>query len=253
MKMFNPLDLSDRKILVTGASSGIGRATAIYLSRLGAKIVLNGRDVERLQQTERSLQGNGHMVVPFDLETKSGLTPLFDEATHDGERLNGLVHCAGIPFVVPLSVLTTKQLEKVMSVNFYPFVELIRQYAKTKYSERGCIVGISSTTSICPSFAEIGYGASKAALNYAVTSTAIGLAEKGIRINGVISGLIRTELLSKIAQETESVDCYIDEHNKKYLLGVGKPDDVAGPVAFLMSEMSRHITGRMIYVDGGLF
>lgn len=248
---FNPIDFSKRKILVTGASSGIGQATAIYLSKLGARLVLNGRNEERLKSTRLQLTGDRHQIAIADLVIEEDLSSLFEKSTEDGVKLNGLVHCAGIPFVMPLQSLTKKRLSEVMENNFFSFIELVRQYTKKKYSSGGSIVCISSILSVQPRAYETGYIASKAAMNAAVGSLAFELAKKGIRINGVIAGNILTEMTKKTLQEYDN-----EEHLKniidKSLLGLGEPDDIASVCAFLLSDMSRFITGRNIYADGGL-
>ena len=194
MDKFNPLDLSNRRVLVTGASSGIGRATAIYLSKLGAKIVATARNEDRLNETISQLEGEGHVVIPFDLSQGNNIEELFKSIIESGEKLNGLVNCAGIPYVMPLNVLTKNHLEDVMNVNFFPFVEMARLYSKKKYSEGGSIVTISSILVDHPRANETGYIVSKGAMNAAVGGLACDLAKKSIRVNGVICGNVMTEI-----------------------------------------------------------
>lgn len=248
---FNPLDFAGRKILVTGASSGIGRATAIYLSKLGAQIILSGRNEERLNETMLQLTGGNHQILSVDLSKEEELSPFFDQMVQDGIKLNGMVHCAGIPYVMPLQSLSKKRLSDVMETNFFPFIELVRQYVKKKYSSGGSIVCISSILSVQPRAYETGYIASKAAMNAAVTSLAFELAKKEIRINGILAGNIMTEMVQETLKE------YANEENfnnfiEQSLLGLGKPDDIASVCAFLLSDMARFITGRNMYADGGL-
>lgn len=248
---FNPLDLRERKILVTGASSGIGRASAVYLSKLGARIVVSGRNIERLDDTIKMLEGEGHLSVPCDLAAEEDLSEMFRLATPDGTKLSGLVHCAGVPWVMPLRVLSRKQITSVMENNFYPFIELTRQYSKSKYSDGGSIVALSSILAVSPRGGETGYIASKAAMDAAVQSLAFELAPKKIRINGIYCGNIMTEMTRRTLDAFEN-----QEHFQKVvdqsLLGLGQPEDIASVVAFLISDMSRFITGRMIYADGGV-
>jgi NAD(P)-dependent dehydrogenase (short-subunit alcohol dehydrogenase family) len=247
---FCPLDLSHKKILITGASSGIGRATSIYLSKLGAKLVLNGRNEERLKSTAMQLFGKDHQIVIEDLAQQEDLSEFFEKITNDGVKLNGLIHCAGIPFIMPLQSLTRNQLRKVMENNYYPFIELVRQYSKKKYSCGGSIVCISSILSVQPRPYETGYIASKAAVNASISSIAIELAKKGIRINGILAGNIMTEMVRKTEEQYGSDD--LQQNIKQALLGFGEPDDIAGVCAFLVSDISKYITGRNIYADGGL-
>lgn len=246
---FNPLDLSNRKILVTGASSGIGRATAIYLSKLGARLVITGRNQQRLNDTMQQLSGSGHLQIIADLSELEDMCSIFDQATKDGVKLNGLVHCAGIANVVPLNGLTRMKMYEEMNINYFTFIELVRQYVKRKYSDAGSIVGISSIAADRAEQCQTNYAASKAAMDIAVQSLSIELAKKGIRINTVLPGVILTEMVER----AEDVGIDLNEINKVQLLGMGGADDVAGACAFLISDMSRLITGRRLFVDGGRF
>jgi NAD(P)-dependent dehydrogenase (short-subunit alcohol dehydrogenase family) len=248
--LFNPLDFEGRKILVTGASSGIGRATAIYLSRLGAQIILSGRNEERLNESMLRLWGGNHQILPIDLSKEEELGTFFDQMVQDGIKLNGMVHCAGIPYVMPLQSLSKKRLSDVMETNFFPFIELVRQYAKKKYSSGGSIVCISSILSVQPRAYETGYIASKAAINATVTSLAFELAKKGIRINGILAGNIMTEMVQETLRDYDNEE-HLNNVIEKSLLGLGKPEDIASVCAFLLSDMAKFITGRNIYADGG--
>jgi NAD(P)-dependent dehydrogenase (short-subunit alcohol dehydrogenase family) len=246
---FNPLDLTNRKILVTGASSGIGRATAIYLSKLGAKLVITGRNEQRLNNTMEQLTGGGHLQVIADIAELDDMSSIFDQATKDGAKLNGLVHCAGIAKVIPLNGLTRSKMFEEMNLNYFTFIELVRQYAKKKYSDAGSVVGISSIAADRAEQCQTNYAASKASMDIAVQSLSIELAKKGIRINTVLPGVIRTEMVERA--ENSGID--LEEVKKVQLLGMGEADDVAAACAFLVSDMSRLITGRRLFVDGGRF
>lgn len=249
--MINPMSLEGRRILITGASSGIGRATAVYLSKLGARIVCTARNEERLQETLALLEGDGHAALTCDLSKNETIEPMVREAVDRVGRLNGLVNCAGIPYVVPLNVLTPAHIEEVMRTNFYPFVELARLFGKKKYATEGSIVTISSLATMRPRAHETGYIASKGAMNAAVGSLACELAAKSIRVNGIIVGTVWTAMTQRTAEEL---------HNEKHmrqvieaaLLGASRPEEIASVAAFLISDMSKCITGRNLYADGGL-
>jgi NAD(P)-dependent dehydrogenase (short-subunit alcohol dehydrogenase family) len=248
----NPLDLSNRKILVTGASSGIGRATAIYLSKLGAKIVATGRNDDRLVQTLGLLEGKGHISIRFDLSDLDSIETIFKEAVKDGIKLNGMVHSAGIPFVMPLRSLTPSALQECFKIDFFCFVELVRQYSKTKYCDGGSIVAISSVTSVKPVAGEVGYSTAKAALNNAVLSMATELSKKNIRINGILAGNILTEMTERSLEQYGSKELKDNEVKLSLIGRWGTPEDVAATCAYLLSDMSSFTTAHLLDVGGGV-
>ena len=249
--MDNLFDFTGRKILVTGASSGIGRGTAIYLSELGATLVIHGRNEQRLKETYEALLGNGHIMIPQDLTLLDDFEGIIKEAVSDGKKLSGLVYCAGIAPVTPLKILTKKKMEMCMDINFYSFVEMVRQYAKKRHNDGGSIVGISSIFAEHPAKCQIEYSASKAAMNAAITSMAMELAKKDIRINGIMPGSVDTAMASAAVEGLGNYEHAKDVVNRQ-LLGVAQPVDIAKVCAFLLSEASQIITGRTMYADGGL-
>jgi NAD(P)-dependent dehydrogenase (short-subunit alcohol dehydrogenase family) len=238
-------DLAEKRILVTGASSGIGRACALQLSEQGAKLVLVARNEERLTQTYNSLQGTGHLIIAYDFLKHDNYDDLFNIILQNGEKLSGLIHCAGISNLLPLRMMSYEKLVLEMRLNYFAFIELVRQYAKPKNNFGGSIVAISSIASDNPEKGQTNYAASKSALDTSITGLAIELAEKEIRINSVLPGATRTAMMDT------SLAADMDEIISKQLLGLVEPKDVANACIFLLSEVSRKTTGRKLFVDGG--
>ncbi len=248
VKMKQMIDLTKRRILVTGASSGIGRETAILLSELGAEVVLIGRNEERLASTVSQMQGEKHSIIAYDLKNIEGIEELIQSIVNEsGKRLDGMVHCAGMTRITSLRMLDYKKLEEVMRVNFYSFVELVKQYSNKKNNNGGSIVAVSSVAALKADKGQIAYGSSKAAVNTAIIAMAKELAKKNIRVNGVMPGFIRTQM---------SEDFFLkagDEVDTRQLLGIGAPIDVANMIAFLLSDASKFVTGANFRVDGGKY
>lgn len=240
------IDLTNKKIVVTGASSGIGRAVCILLSQLGAKVMLTGRKEEELQNTLEQMTGEGHCCFPCDLSDLDNIESLIrDIVDSDGKKLDGLVHCAGISVRAPIRNLDYAKMDAVMKINFYAFVELVKQYAR-KNSNGGSIVGISSYAAINGATGQTVYAASKAALDAAVISMSKELCKKQIRINSVRPGFVNTAMYENSKKQLGN-----DKLGENQLLGVGEPEDVANLIAFLLSDASKFITGSNYMIHGG--
>ena len=241
------IDLSERKILVTGASSGIGRATAILLSQLGATIVLCGRNKSELEITKSRMENeNKHLIMPFDVTYFHNYDELFREAVADGIKLTGLVHCAGITKVIPVKVLKKEDIDSIFNVNYSAFMCLIACYVRKKYSNGGSIVGVSAINTHYPQKCMSVYAASKGALEASVKTLALELAPLKIRINSVIPGAVKTPMTDFIDEET------LNKIAEKQLLGMEDAEQIANVIAYLLSERSASMTGRSIYADGGV-
>lgn len=249
--MHNPLAMPDWPIMVTGASSGIGRATAILLSQLGARLFLVGRDAERLQETVSRMEGTGHQAEVFDLSTGDAILPWFREVAGRCGPFRGLAHCAGIQSFHPLRILSTATLEKLYRVNTVSAALLTRAFQQPLgFQAPASIVLVASTAANLAVPANAGYGASKAAVMSMTRSFAIELVDKGIRVNCVVPGLTDTEMVqrAKEGMTPELFQGMVDKHP----LGLGLPLDVAHAIAFLMADTARWITGTSLVVDGGL-
>ena len=244
--MYNPFSLENKIILVTGASSGIGRAIAIECSKMRASVIITGRNEERLKETHSRMEGNQPDYIIADLSNSDDVQNLCKSIT----SLNGLVNCAGFTKVLPFPFAERKDFEEVMEVNFFAPTEISRLLVKSKKMQKGAsIVFISSVSGVyCSSVAGSIYSSSKGAINGLAKAMALDLAPKGIRVNCVNPGMIDTNIFSegKITQEQ------LNEDMKRYpLKRYGKPEEVAYAVIYLLSDASVWTTGSNLLIDGG--
>lgn len=249
--MINPMDLSGKNIMVTGASAGIGKEIAIHLSKLGANIIMVARDEERLKETYNELDPGNHSYYQLDLTNLDEIGKMFNNICSNDLKLNGLVHSAGISKTVPLQYLKLSDLNNIMTVNFYSFMEMVKHFSKRKNNDNGgSIVAISSISNKVGARGLSAYCASKGALESAIRALALELQPKKIRINSVAPGMIATRIYDDLKDVVNNED-FEAELIKRQIMGIGKPQDVANSTAFLLSESSRFITGTSIVVDGG--
>jgi NAD(P)-dependent dehydrogenase (short-subunit alcohol dehydrogenase family) len=246
--MISAFSLEGKKILVTGASSGIGQQTAIEISRLGATVLITGRNIERLKATYESLAGTGHELFVAELGNANSGSDLVAQLP----ILNGVVHSAGIGKLNPFRFVTPIDLTTVMQTNFYSPLFLTQEIIKAKKLSKGSsIVFISSVGgTVIGTVGNMMYSASKGALNGILRVLALELAANKIRVNSVSPGMVETPLLDTMFNKVSTEQIEIDK--AKYPLGWGKPEDVALPIAFLLSDASKWITGTNIILDGGL-
>lgn len=242
---FNPFSLSGRRVLVTGASSGIGRQIAISCAEMGAAVVLTGRDAGRLEATAASLPGEGHLPVAADLQNQDDLARV---AAAAGE-LHGVVHAAGIAKLVPFRMINQKHLEEVFAINVNAPLLLTRALlAKKCIATGGSIVFIGSVGSHIGPVATSVYSASKAALLGAMRSLAQEVVKQKIRANVIAPGYIRTPMLDQLGAAGAMLDSLIDYAP----LGLGEPEDVANAAVFYLSDASRWMTRTFFIIDGGM-
>lgn len=250
--MINPMDLTGKRILVTGASSGIGRATAIQLSKLGAKVVMIARREDKLKETLNLLVGRGHGYYTFDLTNIDGIEELIKTIVSDFGMFNGFVHSAGIGKPRPVAMLKYENILEIMNINFYAFVEIVRCITKKKsFAQCGSIVGISSISSIKGYKSKVAYNASKASMDSAIRCMALELADKRIRVNSVMPGWVATGMYSSYVSRTE-ISAEQNENINRQFLGITEPHEIANVVAFLLSDATNTITGTSLLIDGGL-
>jgi len=246
MAEYNPFSLVGKTILVTGASSGIGRAIALECSKMGATVVVTGRDPCRLGATFNELSGEGHIQYCADLTDQEELKNLIEIVP----PLDGLVNNAGISRRLLVKDISPKALESVMSSNLSAPVLLTRMLLKKKrISNEGSIVFISSRGADRPTIGNAMYSASKGAINSFAKVLALELAPKLIRVNCILPGMVWTPL---IENSPLSVEKY-KEDEKRYPLGrYGKPEEIAYIALYLLSEASVWMTGSGITIDGGV-
>lgn len=244
----NIIDLSNKTILITGAASGIGQATAITASKVGAKVVLLDVSKEGLEATMGKLDGQGHSMHVADLSLNDSIAPLIKEIVELHGIINGLVHCAGISSRKPLNVLTKDGFSKVMDINFYSFVELVRQTCKKKhFADCGSVVVMSSISSIRGYKAKTEYCVSKAAVDAFVRCMAAELADRKIRVNSVMAA----EVLTPMAINARETNAAVGASNFEAPLGPSEPYEVANTIVFLLSDATKTITGTSLLIDGG--
>lgn len=244
--MYNPFSLENKKILVTGASSGIGKAIAIECSKMGARVIITGRNEERLAETYRELVGEHPAYIVADLTKEEDIERLVAKT----ENLNGLVNCAGLTIPKPFKFLQESDIETVMTVNFNAPLLLTQRLVKKKKLEKGAsVVFISSISGTKVSYiAGSIYSASKGAINGLCKGLALELASQQIRVNTVVPGMVETNIVSggEIAEEQLEID------RQKYpLKRYGKPEEVAYAVVYLLSGASGWVTGSNLLIDGG--
>jgi len=244
MAEYNPFTLKVKTVLITGASSGIGRETAIACSRSGATVIVTGRDELRLYETLAMLEGTGHQMIQCDLTNSLEL----DELVHKIEVLSGVVHCAGISKRVPLKLIKEERFREMFNVNFFSSAFLTQKLvAKGKLQKKSSIVFISSVASNYSTIGSIMYMSTKGALNSLMRGLAIELSKYQIRVNAIQPGMIKTKIANTLSEDEIKLDL------SNYPLGrYGEPEEVAWAAIYLLSNATEWMTGSIIKLDGGL-
>lgn len=245
MEYNNPFSLQGKTILVTGASSGIGQATAIACTQMGADVIITGRDAERLQATA-DLMGEAKGQIVADLIVQEDVEKLVAALP----PLDGAVLCAGNSTTLPLQFGTREKFDDMFDVNFFAPVELLRLMYKKKVLQKGAsvvlIASIGGTHSFMPGNGV--YGASKAALNSVMKYAAREYASRKVRVNSICPGMVDTPLIHRGTITEEQ----LAEDAKRYPLGrYGRPDDIAHGAIYLLSDASSWLTGHDLVIDGG--
>ena len=243
--MYNPFSLENKTILVTGASSGIGKAIAIECSKMGATMIITGRNSERLSETFSMLENKEHAQIIADLTDEVQLKELVEQLSN----LNGIVLCAGIDKRLPLKFINQDDFNTVMQTNlFAPSILMQQLLKKKKIEKQSSVVCISSIAACSADMGHAIYSASKGALNSFARVMALELASQKIRVNCILPGVVDTNMLqSGILTEEQFV-----EEEKRYPLGrFGQPKDVAFATVYFLSDASAWTTGANLIIDGG--
>lgn len=250
--MSGTLELADKRILVTGASSGIGRAIAQELARAGASLVVCGRREPELQQTLLSLASpERHRMALFDLRETDAIQPWCKSlVAQAGEPFDGLVHAAGVGGIVPLRMVKKAQIDEVFGLNVAASAAILGAVgAKGIVSEQASVVMISSAAALTAPAGMGLYAASKAAMNALVRSAAKEFGKRGIRVNAVAPGYVETPMLE--ASQNALPGDALKKTLEQQFLGILSPAEVAAAVRYLLSDASRRLTGQTLVIDGG--
>lgn len=234
--------LTNKNVLVTGASSGIGMQTAVSISKLGGKVIISGRNESKLRETFELLEGDGHNMLAADLlddEKRAALIEILPE-------LDGIVHCAGIIGPTPAKFIRHDDIKKMMGINYKVPVLLNAAILQKKKLKKGAsVIMMSSVVTQFPYFGGSMYAASKGAIESYCKTLALELVDRQIRVNCLSPGLVNTPLITDPAKEDnpEIVEDSLKKYMAKYPMGVGEAEDVANAIVFLLSERSRWISG----------
>lgn len=246
MRTYNPFSLEGKRILVTGASGGIGRGIAIECSKMGADLIITGRNKDALDATLTDLDHGDHICITTDLSSSEGIAYLISQLT----ELDGIVHCAGIGDRKLCKTITSTDINNVMKINFVAPVLLQKEILKKKLLHpEGSVVFIASRAPFSPTIGNSLYSASKGAIISYAKVLALELAKRKIRVNCICPAMVWTNLVKQDELITGANYC---EEEKKYPLGrYGQPSDIAYLAVYLLSNCSKWMTGSIIDITGG--
>jgi NAD(P)-dependent dehydrogenase (short-subunit alcohol dehydrogenase family) len=246
----NPLDFSNKRVLITGASTGIGRACALLLSQLGAQLVLNGRNEMALQETLSLLSGSGHITAPFDMINTDELCDWVKSLTKDHGYLDCFVHCAGVQITKPIRLFNQAFFDETMHVNLASAMAIAQGFRmKRDRSKQGSIVFVASIAGLIGQTGNTVYGASKAGLMSLTRGLSMEFLRDNIRVNCVAPALVDTDMATRTQKSI--TDAQYQHMLNQHPMGVGEPSDVANAVAFLLSDAAKWINSVTLPVEGG--
>ena len=241
----DPFSLAGKTILVTGASSGIGRQVALRCAERGASVVVSGRDRPRLDETLSSLPGDRHRALPADLTDLAQIHALADGTG----PVDGLFFSAGIAVIAPFRIISEDHIRKLMRIDFEAPALLTQRLLKARNVKDGgsLVFNTSISAFISPAGSAV-YAAAKAALDAAARTLALEVAKMGVRVNSLHLGYVQTGLLDQLSKTGMNVD----EMSSLAPLGLGTPDDAANAAVYLLSDASRWMSRTVLTCDGGI-
>jgi NAD(P)-dependent dehydrogenase (short-subunit alcohol dehydrogenase family) len=244
--MENPFVLTNKTVLVTGASSGIGRAISVACAQMGANMLITARNENNLNETLSLMQGGGHRKIIADLTDYKQIAQLVNELP----KLDGFVSVAGIAKTLVIQSSEKKDIEDIFQTNTFSAILLIQQLVQNKkINKNASLVFISSISGVKIGYIGGGlYGASKGAIEGFIKGTALELAPRGIRLNTIVPGMIETSLLQNSGISSEQL---VEDAKRYPLKRYGKPEEVAYAVVYLLSDATQWITGTSLLIDGG--
>lgn len=249
--MNNPFSLEGKTVLVTGASSGIGRAASVLLSQMGARVVLTGRRQQALEETRSQMENPGiHIIDAYDLQHVDGI-PNWLKTLAEQNRLvlDGLVHCAGVSQIVPIRAISRQNVDSMLIPNLEAAFFLLKGASSRRVCADGAsFVFVSSVAGVAGSPGLAAYAASKGGLLAMVRAAARELAPRRIRVNAVAPGMVETPMHQQHVQNGGSD---FQSSIQRQPLGLGKPEDIACGIAYLLSPAARWVTGTTLVIDGG--
>jgi len=241
----NPFSLKNKKILITGASSGLGVGIAVDSSKMGASIYLTARNEERLNNTLSQLDGEGHSMYIADLCKIEDIDRLVDTLP----ILDGIVLCAGVIKTLPVKNITDESINEIFKTNIISSIGLMKRCLKAKKLAHGAsVVFISSVSTFNVKIGNSLYSATKGAVNSFAKAMALEVAKQNIRVNCIQPGFIPSKILDKSGIEADQI---LKFYGERHPLGFGTPDDIAYACIYLLSDAARWVTGSIFTVDGG--
>lgn len=243
---YNPFTLEGKTILITGASSGIGRSAAIECAKLGAHCVITGRNVERLQQTYDQLEGNGHLQIIADLTNAEDVERLAAEVP----SLDGIVNNAGITITKPIPFIKGDDIQHVFDINTFAPVMLVKWLLKKKkVNKNASIVVTSSVASMTYAPGNTIYGMTKSAIASFTKYCALEMFDKNVRVNSIHPGMVDTEMTQNLSFSNEEIEADKAKYfGKRY----AEPNEIAWAIVYLLCDAAAWVTGSELVIDGGI-